>query len=576
MRFPVWLKGILVCLLIVGVVFRFVNLNHKVYWHDEVYTTMRAAGYTRLEIDQELFQNRQLLANELQTFQQIKPGSTAGDTIRSLAVEDPQHPPLYFVMTRFWMQAFGNVLTSGFGSPLTVQRSLPALLSLLALPAMYGLAWELFAAHEIALLATTLIALSPFDVLFAQTARQYSLLTGMVIASSFLLLRALRLSKGQKPSLYRSTAKSFPDWLNWGFYALAVAIGLYTHPFFGLTVIGHVVYLMLIDTQVVQSSPARSQRALWSFWMSLAAAVVLYSPWLFILVTNRQRALATTDWTQAFPGIDVLLKLWILSFTSLFLDLDFGYNNPWTIVSRIPILVLIGVSFYTLYRRTGPATWLFVLTSVFVPFLLLVLPDFLMGGKRSAVSRYFISCFPGVQLAVAYFLASTLSLKTVYSGRSPRLTTTSTPYTLHPKPYTLLKTWFWRGALTLLLIASLASLTASALAESWWNKDLSYFNDKIARLINATPAPIVISDIGDDYTNTGDLISLSYRLKDDVSLFLVKSPRFVRTAEFKSVIQEGTAIAFRPSGRLKQALEQTFGDLPRMLVEERLWKLPLP
>ena len=110
----------------------------------------------------------------------------------------------------------GSWLQQVFHSPLTTFRSLPALLSLLSLPLMYALAWELFAARTAALLATALLAISPFDVLFAQTARQYGLLTTMVIASQWLLLRSLRRS----------------SWQDWGAYALAIAIGLYTHPFF--------------------------------------------------------------------------------------------------------------------------------------------------------------------------------------------------------------------------------------------------------------------------------------------------------------------------------------------------------
>lgn len=216
-----WFGFFIIVLLVLGVFFRFFNLEGKLYWHDEVYTTMRAAGFTRQEIDAELFQNRIFAAPELQKYQRLKPGSTPADTIRSLALEDPQHPPLFFLMARFWMQAFG--------SSLTASRTLPAILSLLALPLMYGLALELFASRMVAVLATALLALSPFDILFAQTARQYGLLTVMVIGSSFLLLRALRLK----------------TWQNWGLYALATLIGLYTHPFFGLTLIAQAVYVLL-------------------------------------------------------------------------------------------------------------------------------------------------------------------------------------------------------------------------------------------------------------------------------------------------------------------------------------------
>ncbi len=560
-RFSLWLKWLLVFVLALGVIFRFVNLNHKVYWHDETYTSLRAAGYTRGEIDDELFQNRVIDASELQKFQQIKPGSTPLDTLRSLAGEDPQHPPLYFLMTRFWMQTLGAPLESMFRSPLTVTRSLPALISVLSLPAMYALAWELFASHKIALLATTLLALSPFDVLFAQTARQYSLLTLMIVVSSYLLLRALRLTNTPLSNYSHHYRKPPPLWHGWALYAFSVAVGLYTHPFFALTVAGHVTYVGL-DAWISQGS-ARLKTTLTGFAGAIAGAIILYLPWIGVMIVNAKRAFATTDWTQFSLGISYLLKLWTLSFTALFFDLDFGFDNPWTYLARIPVLLLIFASLYSLCRNTRPTTWLFVLTSILVPFLLLAIPDLVLGNKRSAVSRYLISSFPGVQLAVAYFLAIKLSMATFYRGRSQQLTS-NTP----------LIPLLWRGILAILLAGSLVSLTVSALSDSWWNKDLSYANNKTADVINQTPTPIVISDIGDDFTNTGDLISLSYRLNKPVGFLLVKDPNFISTPEFKTALQGNTAIAFRPSRNLLAKLEQIYGKLPRAIAMERLFKIP--
>lgn len=490
-----WFRFLIVVLLVLGIFFRFFNLEGKVFWHDEVYTNLRASGFTRQEIDQELFQNQIIAAHELQKYQRPKPGSTAADTISSLAIEDPQHPPLYFLIARFWMQAFG--------SSLTASRTLPALLSLLALPLMYWLGLELFASRLAALLATALLALSPFDVLFAQTARQYSLLTTTVIGSNFLLLRALRLQTLQ----------------NWVLYTLLVALGLYTHAFFGLTLVAQGAYVLLLGVRSQESKLIHlSSRAI---LLAIAVALVLYSPWLVVLTTNYQRLSNTTEWARGAVDFLYLVKLWILSFTALFLDLDFGFESVWTYLSRLPIFLLIAVAIYTVCRQASRANWLFILTSIFVPFLMLALPDLLLGGKRSAVSRYLISCYPGVQLAVAYLLATKL-----------------------------LANVRWWGVLTLLLTGSVASCTVSAFSDTWWNKDLSYSNAEVARRINATSCPIVISDIGDDFTNTGDLISLSYLLHDDVRLLLLSQPFNLKLLQGNS-----NPYVFRPSGKLREALE---------------------
>jgi len=199
-------------------------------------------------------------------------------------------------------------------------------------------------------------------------------------------------------------------------------------------------------------------------------------------------------------GFEYLLKLWTLSFSSLFFDLDFGFNNPLTYILRIPIIALIIFSLYLIYRQSS-AKW-FIFTSIFVPFLLLLLPDLILGGKRSAVSRYLISCFPAIQLAMAYLFAQMLNF---------------------PFKDNFHKTIIWRGVLAILLTVSIVSSLVSANSQTWWNKDLSYFNAQVSDRLNTVSNAIVISDLGDDFTNTGDLISLSYMLNSDIK-FLLLSP----------------------------------------------------
>lgn len=507
--------------ILLGIGFRFFELDRKLYWHDEAYTSIRAAGFTRQEIDDKLFQNRIVPAPELQKYQRIKPGSTEADTIRSLALEDPQHPPLYFLMARWWMQQFG--------SSLTVSRSLPAILSLLSLPLMYALAQELFASNLAALLATALLALSPFDILFAQTARQYSLLTATVIGSSWLLLKALRLR----------------GWKNWACYSLAIALGFYTHPFFCLTLIGHGVFIIAYCF-FVKKTKLRGHVTNSQFFLAVTAALILYIPWIYVLATNLGRASATTDWTRVSPGLLYLVKLWTLSFTALFFDFDFGFNNIWTYLLRLPFLLLIAAAIYKICRRTSSSTWLFILTSILVPFFLLALPDIILGGKRSAVSRYLISCFPGVQLAVAYLLAS----KVKNQQR------------------------FWQVILALVFTASVASCTVSAFSDTWWSKDLSYFNAEVAKIINkeaianrSIKDTIVISDRGNDFTNMGDLLSLSYLLDKDVRLILLS-----QSPDMEMLNKYSAPLVFRPSEKLRSALKQNQRRLEPILESGRLFR----
>ncbi|NJK34592.1 MAG: phospholipid carrier-dependent glycosyltransferase [Oscillatoriales cyanobacterium SM2_2_1] len=181
------------CLLLVvlGVLLRFTALDHKSYWHDEAYTSLRAAGYTIDEVNQTLFRDRPVQVSELQTFQQLKPQSTIQDTIRSLAVEDPQHPPFYFLLSRAWMQLWGPERVA--------MRSLAVVLGLMGIPLIYVLGRDLGQETRLGWIAAAIYALSPFELLFSQIARQYSLLSVLTLASGWCLWRSHRGAVGGNP-----------------------------------------------------------------------------------------------------------------------------------------------------------------------------------------------------------------------------------------------------------------------------------------------------------------------------------------------------------------------------------------
>ncbi len=123
---PTFLRFFIILILVIGVFFRFANLDRKVYWFDETITSLRIAGYTESEIVKEVCNGREIGVEDLQKYQHPALGKTLADTVTSLAVEDSQHPPLYYVIARIWFQWFGNSVAA--------TRSLPAVISLLAFP----------------------------------------------------------------------------------------------------------------------------------------------------------------------------------------------------------------------------------------------------------------------------------------------------------------------------------------------------------------------------------------------------------------------------------------------------------
>ncbi|MEE3716999.1 glycosyltransferase family 39 protein [Tumidithrix elongata RA019] len=525
----------------IGIGFRFTEIDRKLYSYDEVHTSLRSAGYTTLEIAQEIFSDRFYSPKDLLKYQQLKPNSTLSDTVRSLALEDPQHPPLYYALSRYWMQFVGSDIAS---------MRLPAiLLSLLGLPLMYGLAMELFGNSLVALLAVAFLALSPFDVLYSQIARQYSLLTVMAIASSFCLLRVMR----QKTLL------------SWGVYAVTNAIGLYTHPFFSFTIVGHGVYAFLLYLWNARDRRSSQDRSFFLKYLgSVGTTLILYSPWIVVLVGNYQRALSGTSWTGSEISWLIVSKLWMLSFTALFLDLDVGFDNVWTYIFRLPIFGAIVAGLYLLYRRTSQKIWLFVLTSIFVPFLMLVLPDIILGGHRSSVSRYLIPCFPAVQLAVAYLLATNLEIREPQSDQTPK-------EQVKEEVKSFRSHWFWRSALALLFTCSIASCSVSALSNTWWSNEPSHFNAEVADQINAMQRPLLLIDEGEGI-NVADLFSVNYRLQDKVKLQLLSFARTQKPPELSKTYSDW--LVFRPSGKLRLYFQAKGQELEVLSGAGGLWRVP--
>ena len=143
-----------------------------------------------------------------------------GNTVKSLAIEEPQLPPLYFLGVQCLAKLFGD-------SP-AATRSFSVWMSLLAFPGLYWLCRELFAPPEVAWIAVGLLAVSPLHVVYTPQARPYSLWLALILLSCESLLRAMRLQTKLSRSIY----------------AVANILVIYTHLFSLLVAFGHGIYLV--------------------------------------------------------------------------------------------------------------------------------------------------------------------------------------------------------------------------------------------------------------------------------------------------------------------------------------------
>ena len=95
-------------LVLLGVVLRLYGLEQKIVWHDEVTTRVLAAGSTLAAQMQGLYHAQVLTAGQVLQYQQVQPGTSVLALIADLAQHDPQHPPLYYVLAKVWVDLLGD------------------------------------------------------------------------------------------------------------------------------------------------------------------------------------------------------------------------------------------------------------------------------------------------------------------------------------------------------------------------------------------------------------------------------------------------------------------------------------
>ena len=536
---PLWLKYGVIALIAAGAFFRFYNLDKKVYWIDETNSSLRTLGYTRTEMIDQLFTGQIIHASDLRQFQQLNPQRDWGDSWRALS-GTAEHTPLYFLVARAWIGLVGHSVVA--------MRGVAALFSLLVFPALYWLAQELFRteagdaaqtnpqatnsqatqrpqpdAELIGWIAMGLFAITPIHLVYAQEARPYSLLSLLIVASSALLLRALRL----------------PSRRIWLLYTVSLILGLYTQLLFSLVLLTHAAYVLL--------SQGRGWQA-WrrDYWLSAGVAGLSLIPWLINLAYNWEKVKQST--TSIYDGSPEgsIFDRWFLNLNIAFLSRELGAAN-------LILVILVLLALIWLCRMAPRRSWLFVLLLVGLPFMVLALPDLLWEGRRSSRIRYLFPSLFGLQLALAYVFAA---------------------FAVWAKTW---QDWLWRTAMLALVIAGLHAAVISSQAVVWWNKSTprSSYYPVVGALVNQSAKPLVIAT-----SSPTDVLAFSAWLRPDIAMQLPRSPRGFKVADGYDPVY-----LLNPTDQIKKALTRRGYDLSLVYtdyadpeeIEKRLWlvkKLP--
>ena len=168
-----------------------------------------------------------------------------------------------------------------FGTSAAALRSLPAVFGVVVLLCVYWLAGAVCVAANAAI-AVALVAVSPFYVLYAQEAREYSLWTLAIAAAGILVLARRRAApaRGRGPPMPSSSH-----------------VGLYVYPLTGLVAVGFFVYVLIAER-------LRITRAVVSCFVASLCALIAFAPWLTVMRASRGlgQGMATIMRAKLTPG----------------------------------------------------------------------------------------------------------------------------------------------------------------------------------------------------------------------------------------------------------------------------------
>ncbi|RUR81880.1 glycosyltransferase family 39 protein [Chlorogloeopsis fritschii PCC 9212] len=519
---PRWLQILIVVVLAVGIFFRFVNLNSKVYSHHEIYTSLRIAGYTNLQVKQQIFNGQVISKDTFAKFLDLNPQKGINDTIKSLAVEAPQYPPMYYLIARFWVQIFGNSVTA--------IRSLSAMISLLVFPSIYWLCRELFKVPlSVPGIAIALVAISPIHLIYAQEGQAYILWIVTILISSAALLRALRLESARQTEEARI--------YNWGIYTVSLAFSFYTFLLSGFIAVAHGIYV-IATTKFFRNQIARA------YLLSSGIAFLAFTPWFIVVLANIFQFSSYSQISHSLSPIN-LIASWLVQISRIFFDLNYSSDNLFIYLFTFIFLVITGYAIYFIWCSNHEKTSLFIISLIAVPVVPLLLPTLIFGGASSIQRSYLIPSYLGIQIAFAYLFAVQL-----YNGRFSRRQ-------------------IWQMILALLISAGIISCAVNLQAETWWSKFVSYGNPQVAKIINQTSRSLLISD--DFENNYGNLFSLSYLVEPQVRFQLVKDKNLPKIPQsFRNVF------LFNPSPTLRKGIEKKYKFKTQIVYKDKyssLWKV---
>jgi uncharacterized membrane protein len=232
----------LIIILVLGIALRFYHNTGISLWHDEAFSALMIR-YSWPEM------------------------------FRRLALD--VHPPMYYILLRFWHYIFGDKLLS--------LRGFSIFFGVLTIWATWLFVKYVFKSEKMALWAALLVAISTFQLQYVTEARMYTMGAFFSVLGAYFLVRALREQKQyyddkklNMPNLPQdiSLKKSYV----WHYLWFAVCAGImnFTHYYLLFTTAALCFYALVYHIYHYRSTYKRY----WELLLSYIVIVIFFLPWL--------------------------------------------------------------------------------------------------------------------------------------------------------------------------------------------------------------------------------------------------------------------------------------------------------
>jgi mannosyltransferase len=356
---------LLILLLAAGL--RFSGITYDSLWLDESYQSLSES------VGQKLPDFLSYTAADQPFLFKPGPVQSVEVLLHNFRSVDPLCPPLYAIVLNRWMAFFGE-------SDLAI-RSLSVVFSLCSIVALFVFSRRLFG-EPIAVMASLLMAVSPFDIYYAQEARMYEMLMFFAICSSLSLwlLIGRVVSGGRKLLLV-------------GAYAISVWAMINSH-YTGLFI---VCFQLLFAFAVIIAT--RNIRL--GLWLALACVLagVLWLPWveMFRSAASLRNAAfyvaRAPSWWWPPWGLFVKIPLDWISF------LSGKHVYVLAIGLYLTSAFMLAVGLRKSLQRVN--SYVFVLCWLILPAVLIWEFDLVENHRIIEISRYLIGTAPAAYIVAA-------------------------------------------------------------------------------------------------------------------------------------------------------------------------------